>query len=117
PPFLPETAELIEKLQADYALAVVSSSSTEEIEPMLEAGGLRQHFRTVVGGNQVKVQKPDPEPYLLAAQRLGVRRALVLEDSAAGMASGRAAGFEVLAVTHPADVPRLLLERLAQRAV
>ena len=45
--------------------------------------------------------KPAPEPYLLAATRLGVERALVLEDSAAGIASGRAAGFEVLAVRHP----------------
>ena len=117
PPFLPDTAALIESLSGDYPLAVVSSSSTEEIEPMLEAGGLRQFFRTVVGGNQVKVQKPSPEPYLLAAERLGVRRALVLEDSAAGMASGRAAGFEVLAVTHATEMPRLLRERLARTAL
>jgi beta-phosphoglucomutase len=114
PPFLAETSELIQSLHRDYALAVVSSSSTDEIEPMLEAGGLRQHFRTVVGGNQVKVQKPAPEPYLTAAERLGVRRAIVLEDSAAGMASGRAAGFEVLAITHPAHVPRQLRDRLAR---
>ena len=116
-PFLPETAELIHSLHPNYALAVVSSSSTEEIEPMLEAGGLRQHFRTVVGGNQVKMQKPAPEPYLLAAERLGVRRALVLEDSAAGVASGRAAGFEVLSVSHPSGVPRLLRDRLARASL
>ena len=57
--------------------------------------------------------KPAPEPYLLAAARLGVERALVLEDSAAGIASGRAAGFEVLTVRHPSEVAGLLRHRLA----
>jgi sugar-phosphatase len=60
----------------------------------------------------VKAQKPSPEPYLLAASRLGVERALVLEDSAAGIASGQAAGFEVLAVRRPEEVAGLLRERL-----
>jgi beta-phosphoglucomutase-like phosphatase (HAD superfamily) len=36
-----------------------------------------------------------------------------VEDSEAGIASGRAAGFEVLAVTKPAEVPELLRRRLA----
>jgi beta-phosphoglucomutase len=87
---------------------VVSSSSREEIEPILERAGLRNYFETVVGGGDVKMQKPDPEPYLLAASRLGVSRAVVLEDSQAGMAAGRAAGFEVLQVRHPNDVPDVL---------
>ena len=93
-------------------LAVVSSSSVTEIEPLLVAGGIRQHFDTIVGGGDVKVQKPSPEPYLLAASRLGVGTALVLEDSVAGIASGRAAGFEVLPVRHPAEVAGLLRGRL-----
>jgi sugar-phosphatase len=75
------------------------------------AGGIRDHFDTVVGGGDVSRLKPDPEPYLLAATRLGVDSALVLEDSAAGIASGRAAGFEVLPIRHPTDVPGLLRQR------
>ena len=35
-------------------------------------------------------------------------RAVVLEDSAAGQAAGRAAGFEVLPIRHPNDVPGVL---------
>jgi beta-phosphoglucomutase len=112
PGFLPETARLLERLYGAYKLAVVSSSSTEEIEPMLVAAGLRRHFATLVGGNQVKKQKPAPEPYLLAAERLGAGTALVIEDSAAGQAAGHAAGFEVLRVTHPSEVPVRLLQRL-----
>ena len=80
---------------------------------MLEAGGLRQYFQTVVGGENVKHHKPAPDPYLLAAERLKLRAPLVVEDSVVGQASGRAAGFEVLAVKHPADVPHLVAQRLA----
>jgi HAD superfamily hydrolase (TIGR01509 family) len=112
PAFDPGLDGLLAGLHQSYKLAVVSSSSCAEIEPLLIAGGLRTHFDTVVGGEQVKRHKPKPEPYLLAAARLGVTRALVLEDSAAGIASGRAAGFEVLAVERPADVPDLLRQRL-----
>src|SRR5438094_1378437 len=75
--------DLLPELQAAYRLAVVSSSACGEIEPLLVAGGLRGHFHTVVGGDHVTRQKPAAEPYLLAAKRLGVERALVIEDSAA----------------------------------
>ena len=80
---------------------------------MLEAGGLRRFFDTVVGGESVKRHKPAPEPYLLAAERLGRKNPLVVEDSEAGLASGRAAGFEVLAIQHPGEVPDLVRRRLA----
>ena len=112
PQFPAETAVMLEQLRGRYKLAVVSSSATDEIEPLLSAGGILHHFETVVGGNQVRRQKPAPEPYLLAAERLGARTALVVEDSDAGAASGRAAGFEVLRVTHPGEVAGRVLERL-----
>jgi len=113
PPFAAELREFLGSLDGRYSLAVVSSSSCSEIEPMLEAGGLRQYFQTVVGGENVKHHKPAPDPYLLAAERLGLRAPLVVEDSAAGIASGRAAGFEVLAVNSPSEVPDLVRRRLA----
>jgi sugar-phosphatase len=113
PPFERALIEMLPALHRDYRLAVVSSSSATEIEPLLVAGGIRGHFDTIVGGEMVKRQKPAPDPYLLAAERLGVGTAIVLEDSAAGMASGRAAGFEVLAVKHPREVAGLLTEWLA----
>jgi HAD superfamily hydrolase (TIGR01509 family) len=108
PPFPSTLGATLEALRGKYKMAVVSSSSCEEIEPLLERAGLRGYFETVVGGGDVKKQKPDPEPYRLAATRLGVTRALVLEDSQAGMAAGRAAGFEVIQVRHPNEVPGLL---------
>lgn len=113
PAFDPALRELLPALHAGYRLAVVSSSACVEIEPLLVRGGIRGHFDTIVGGDSVTRQKPAPEPYLLAAERLGVERALVIEDSAAGIASGRAAGFEVLAVKHPREVAGAVRQRLA----
>jgi beta-phosphoglucomutase len=113
PPFDPALRAFLCDLESRYMLAVVSSSSCSEVEPMLEAGGLRRFFRIVVGGENVKRHKPAPEPYLLAAERLGVRAPLVVEDSEAGLAAGRAAGFEVLAVAHPAEMLGLVSRRLA----
>jgi beta-phosphoglucomutase len=114
PPFPPALDALLKHLQARYRLAVVSSSSCDEIEPLLEVGGLRGYFETVVGGNSVKYHKPAPDPYLLAAERLQVSQALVLEDSDAGAVSGQAAGFEVLRIQHPTEVPEKLLARLGR---
>jgi beta-phosphoglucomutase len=108
PPF-PETLPgMLDSLKGKYRLAVVSSSGRDEIEPLMDRAGLLTYFDTVVGGGDVRNQKPDAEPYLLAASRLAVSRAVVLEDSAAGMAAGRAAGFQVLQIRHPNEVPDVL---------
>jgi beta-phosphoglucomutase len=108
PPFPEGLGAMLEELKRGYRLAVVSSSGRDEIEPLMDRAGLLHYFETVVGGGDVGKHKPDPEPYQLAASRLAVSRAVVLEDSEAGQASGRAAGFEVLAIRHPNDVPGVL---------
>ena len=59
-------------------------------------------FSAVVTGDEVTAGKPDPEAYLLAAERLGLAPAdcLAIEDSVPGTASARSAGVPVLAVPH-----------------
>jgi beta-phosphoglucomutase len=111
PPILSTLAELLRSLDGRYRMAVVSSTARADIEPVLVTAGLRPFFQTVIGGDDVTSQKPHPEPYLLAARRLGSASALVLEDSEAGMASARAAGCEVIHVGHPREVPDLLARR------
>jgi len=116
PPFDPALDAFLENLHRSYKLAVVTSSARDEIDPLLAAGGLRRHFDALVGAEDVTHYKPDPEPYRKAAELLGARTPLVVEDSAAGLASGRAAGFAVLAVTTPSEVPALVTRTLAERA-
>lgn len=108
-----ETREIVGRLHAaGYALAVVTSSSRHEVRPLLEGNGILEYFGACVFAEDVTRKKPHPEPYLTAKERLGVERALVLEDSAAGMESGRAAGCEVIRVRDVGEVSRLLEERL-----
>ena len=64
-------------------------------------------FDVAVVGDDVERGKPHPDPYLLAAERLGVdiTRCLAIEDSPTGVASALSAGATVLAVPHHVDVP------------
>lgn len=63
-------------------------------------------FAAVITGDEVTHGKPHPEPYLLAAQQLGVdaRACVAIEDSPTGVASAEAAGCITLAVPHVAQV-------------
>ena len=115
PPFLKETLELLRDLSGSYRMAVVSSSYRTEIFPPIERAGLVSLFEVFVFGNDVQRLKPAPDPYLLAVERLGVQSPLVLEDSEAGIASGLAAGLEVLRIPAVEAMPGLLRERLGLR--
>jgi mannitol-1-/sugar-/sorbitol-6-phosphatase len=101
---LPGAAEALAALPAGRA-AIVTSCTAPLAAARIGATGL-QAPAVIVTADQVPVGKPDPAPYLLAAQKLGVDPAdcLVVEDAPAGLASGRAAGCFRLAVstTHPA---------------
>jgi beta-phosphoglucomutase len=110
-PCSPETVELIRSL-LDYRIAVVTSSGRLEVEPLLDGAGIRQHLGAVVFGEDVQRHKPAPDPYLLGAARLGSSRPLVVEDSDAGVASARAAGFDFVKVNSPAEVVGAVRTRL-----
>ena len=79
--------------------AVVTSADRALASARLRAAGLPEPA-VLVCADDVARGKPDPEPYLEAAARLGVdpARCLVVEDSAAGLRSGRAAGAATLAL-------------------
>jgi len=111
PPVPEDTRRLLDELEP-YRLAVVSSSERMEVEPILAAARLRSRFDELVFADDVARCKPDPEPYLLAVQRLGVRRALVVEDSTAGIASGHAAGLDVLRIDSPESTGELVRRHL-----
>lgn len=110
-PFFPGCRQFLDSLRG-YKLAVVSSSGRPEIEPALDRAGLLDCFETLVCWADVRDPKPAPEPYLLAASRLKVQRPLVVEDSEAGVQSARAAGFDVIRVKSPAEVPAAVQMRL-----
>ena len=112
-PFAPGIVEFIQSSKG-LGLGVVTSSRRSEVEPVLMAGGLLPFLSVAVYGDDVTNHKPDPEPYLKAAKTIGARRPLVVEDSLAGVASGKAAGFDVLRIPHPEDTTKLVRERLTE---
>ena len=111
-PFFDGVYALFEALHAHYGLAVVTSSGRSEVEPILEKAGLNRFLKASVFGGDVVRLKPAPDPYLKAAQMLGAKHPLVVEDSEAGEQSGLAAGFAVLRVSSPDEVPRRLVSLL-----
>ena len=110
-PFSGEVLSLIAKLSG-HQLGVVTSSGRYEVEPILAAAGILGRFQVAVYGGDVKRLKPAPDPYLLAIERLGVSNALVIEDSAAGEQSARAAGLDVLRIHHQAVMAALVASHL-----
>jgi mannitol-1-/sugar-/sorbitol-6-phosphatase len=89
---------------ASRRVAVATSASEPLARARLAAAGLPVPA-VLITSDQVAHGKPAPDPYLLAAERLGVdpARSLVLEDAPAGIAAGRAAGMTVWAVTTTHD--------------
>ncbi|MFN0101668.1 MAG: HAD family hydrolase [Bryobacteraceae bacterium] len=116
-PPIPEATRALLRELSGYQLAVVSSSGRAEVAPILERAGIHDCFATIVTGDDVKNRKPHPEPYLLAAERLNVRRPLVVEDSEPGAAAAAAAGFSVLRLESPYDLPAALYFELAQNGL
>jgi beta-phosphoglucomutase len=113
PPFLDQTVRMIRDLSHDYKLAVVSSSGRSEVEPPIDKAGFRDCFGAMVCGREVANLKPAPDPYLKAAELLGARRPLVVEDSDAGVASARAAGFDVVRISSPDRLVPEVMSRIS----
>jgi HAD superfamily hydrolase (TIGR01509 family) len=101
-PFMPGAIELIADLQAHgVPLTLVSASPRSLVDAVLSNFEVNPFVRSI-SSNDVKVSKPDPEGYLLAATSGGhqITNSLVLEDSLTGVTAAKASGAWVLAVPH-----------------
>jgi HAD superfamily hydrolase (TIGR01509 family) len=95
----PGVRELLAALHAEGVPQALVSSSYRVLVDAVLAHGLGP-FDTTLAGDEVTHGKPHPEPYLTAAERLGVPASgcVVLEDSVAGVLAGEGAGCAVVAV-------------------
>jgi len=100
---VPEVLEVIRAEHGRIPFAVVSGSTRESVEKSLEALGILGLFDTLVCAGDYEHGKPSPEPFLLAAQRLGVaaKDCLVFEDAEVGIESATAAGMQSVRVAQP----------------
>jgi HAD superfamily hydrolase (TIGR01509 family) len=105
-PQLKAVPEVLEHIDASYGtipFAVVSGSTRESVKASLEALDLLDRFDTLVCAGDYRRSKPDPEPFLIAAQRLGVepKFCLVFEDTDMGIEAATAAGMASVRVPQP----------------
>ena len=112
PPIHEKTIEMLHTLKG-FRLGLVTSSSRTDVEPVLRAAGIYQCFDAFVFGEDVKHHKPSPDPYLLLGRRVGVTTGLVFEDSDAGIASARLAGFSVVPISEPEQLSQIVCRELS----
>ena len=100
----PHTVGLLRMAKENNCLTGLATlSARQEALHFVRALGLEDSLDLILAREDVKNAKPDPEIYLLAAQRLEVqlRDCLVIEDSANGVGAGVAAGMNVVAFATP----------------
>ena len=109
-PDLRAVPEVLAEIERNCALgagrlpmAVVSGSTRDSVVRSLETLGLLDRFATLVCAGDYAKSKPDPEPFLVAAERLGVapEYCLVFEDTDMGIQAATAAGIASVKVLQP----------------
>jgi beta-phosphoglucomutase-like phosphatase (HAD superfamily) len=111
-----ELVSFLKDAVTKYKLAVVSSSTRSDVEPYLIEGGIRNLFSAVVCQEDVRRLKPAPDPYLHAlelvnnwvAPKIQKAECLVTEDSDPGVQSACLAGMQVVRVSGPTEVLKVL---------
>ncbi len=111
-PLFPGVVTFLKATSRNYALAIVSMATRDDIEYALVRARLRTLFSAIVSAKDINVCKPAPDCYRVGLERLNEtrrekrllpllpRECLVIEDSPPGIESGRQAGMRTLGVTN-----------------
>ena len=94
---------LVHELYGKVPMAVASGGKREIVVKTLKALGILEKFDAVIAAEDYLRGKPNPDPFLVAAQRLGLAPAqcLVFEDTETGAEAARAAGMQWVLVPPP----------------
>lgn len=102
---VPEVLEHIEAQEGRIPYAVVSGSRRDSVTASLTVLGLLNKFNAIICAGDYEKSKPHPEPFLLAASRLGVppEYCLVFEDTEMGIQAATAAGMASVKIPMPLE--------------
>jgi beta-phosphoglucomutase family hydrolase len=94
---------------AAWKMAIASSTPAENIRLIVQSLDIAGLFDTIVADKDVSRGKPEPDGFLLAADRLAVAPAncVVIEDAIAGVQAAKNAGMKCIAVTNTHSAERL----------
>ncbi len=86
-----------------YLLALASSNVRKAVDKVIEIFDLSKYIKVSISGEEVSKSKPDPEIFLKAAKKLGVKptNCLVIEDAFAGVQAAKAAGMKCIGYKNP----------------
>ena len=96
---IPEHAgDVVDGLSKIYRLAIVTSRVRSGVEDFFRVSGLKKYFEVVVSYEDYTHAKPDPEPLLMAVERLGVKaeEAVYIGDTATDIEAASAAGMKII---------------------
>lgn len=95
--------DIVNELHGTAPMAVASGGRREIVLKTLKALGLSEKFDAIVTAEDCTHGKPHPEPFLLAASRLGVEpgSCLVFEDTSAGIEAAKSAGMKWVLIPLP----------------
>lgn len=107
---LPGAEQLLQRLaEKNIPLALATSSRKMKMELVLQHSGLGKYFNHKISGEQVQQGKPNPDIFLLAAERLQVQPAecIVFEDAVSGVRAAKRAGMYCMAISSTHDKSEL----------
>lgn len=95
------TISFLKTIPSTWTCALVTSSSRQEADYILDRFAIRDYFDVIVSGDDVSKGKPDPDCYLLAANLLNASPLMctAIEDSPLGIESAISAGMKCIALT------------------
>lgn len=114
---LPGALKMLTELRR-LGIKTAIGSSSKNTPLIMERTALADKIDAVADGNDITRSKPDPQVFLIAAERLGLpaEQCLVVEDAVAGIEAGRRAGMAVFGIGTPDILPGVenIAENLSQ---
>ncbi|MHA1803782.1 MAG: HAD family hydrolase [Promethearchaeota archaeon] len=99
---LPGAVELIKELKAKgFKLALGSSGPPENVELLLTSLDVKKYFDVIITAAEVRRSKPEPDVFLLAAEKLNIEpsKCVVIEDAPVGIEAAKRAKMKCIALT------------------
>ncbi len=103
--YIPGFLDFFNACRTQFQDVLVTSTSRKVMEWTFENIPVDNIFTMMITSTEVQNTKPHPEPYLMAAEKIGIpiQECIVIEDSVNGIRAGKAAGAKVIAISNTFD--------------